>query len=116
MGDELTSLAGKLNQTSNALSKLGIDMAFLQQTSAAFSMMGGSAQVVRGIISAREAYNTAKAAYGAAQLAKWGPYAVAVGAAAAAGAYMMGEMIERTVRATDDGAGIRAIGGEQYGR
>ena len=114
--NELTSLAGKMNKVNTALSKLGVDMAALQTTAAAFQMVGGTAQVVRGLISAHEAYNAMKEAEAVAQLAKWGPYAVAVAGIAAAGAYAMGEMIERTVRITDDGAGIRAIGGENYGR
>ena len=107
---ELTSLAGQLNSVSSSLSTLGINMSALQRTAAAFQLIGGTGQVIKGLIAAKEAYNTMKAAEGAAHLAKYGPWALGVAAAATAGGIFMGELIERTIN-TDDGAGMRALAG-----
>ena len=114
---ELNSLAGKISQTSNALRTLGIDIDALQKTAAAFQMIGGTGEIIKGIISAKQAYATAKAAWGTANIAKWGPGAFAVGAAAVAGGVAMGALIERYARVDDSDAGLRLIsGGGAYGR
>ena len=105
---ELTSLAGQLNQVSSAMSALGIDMDTLHITAAAFQAIGGSAQVIRGIIAAKEAYNAARMAEGLANIAKWGPYALVIGPMAVAGGYAIGEMIERAIN-TDDNGGMRRL-------
>ena len=87
------------------------------QTAAAFQLIGGAGQVIKGIIAAKQAYATAKAAWGAANIAKWGPGALAVGAAAVAGGVAMGALIERYARVDDNDAGLRLIsGGGAFGR
>ena len=114
---DLNSLAGQLNGVTSSLRTLGIDLGALRTTAAAFQAIGGTAQVIKGIISAKQAYNTAKAAWGAANIAKWGPGAFAVGAMAVAGGVAMGQLIERAVRVDDNDAGLRLIsGGGAYGR
>ena len=110
-GPQFTSLAGKINKVSGALEKLGIDATALQITSGAFQIVGGSGNIIRGMIAAKSAYNAMRAAEGAAHLAKYTVGAVAVAAAATAGGVAMGILIDRTINATGDGAGIRAISG-----
>ena len=114
---ELTSLAGQLNSVTSSLRTLGIDLGALRTTAAAFQLIGGTGQVIKGIISAKQAYNTAKAAWGAANIAKWGPGALAVAGMAVAGGVLMGQMIERHAHVDDSDAGLRMIsGGGAYGR
>ena len=114
---ELTSLAGQLNSVTSSLRTLGIDLGALRTTAAAFQLIGGTGQVIKGIISAKQAYNTAKAAWGAAHIAKWGPGALAVGGMAVAGGVAMGQLIERYAHVEDNDAGLRMIsGGGAYGR
>lgn len=113
----LNSLAGQLNSVNTSLHALGIDLGALRTTAAAFQLIGGSAQVIKGLISAKQAYNTVRAAWGAANIAKWGPGALAVGATAVAGGVLMGQMIERHAHVDDSDAGLRLIsGGGAYGR
>ena len=114
---ELSSLAGQINGITNALRTLGIDTRALQQTAAAFQLIGGTSQVIKSLISAKEAYNTAKAAYGAAHLVKYGPYGLAVGATAVAVGVLVGQQIEKWAHVEDSDAGLRMIsGGAAYGR
>jgi hypothetical protein len=114
---ELSSLAGQLNSVTNALRTLGIDSQTMQMTAAAFQAIGGTSQVIKSLITARQAYNAAKAAWGAANLAKYGPYGIAVGAMAVAGGVWIGQEIERYARVDDSDAGLRLIaGGAAYGR
>ena len=114
---DLNSFAGSINRISHSLRTLGIDSVALQQTAAAFQLIGGAGQVIKGIIAAKQAYATAKAAWGAANIAKWGPGALAVGAAAVAGGVWIGQEIERHVTVSDGGEGLRLIsGGGAYGR
>ena len=108
---QLSSLAGKINGVSGALQRLGIDATSLSITAGAFQLVGGSGQIIRGIIAAKTAYCAWRAAEGAAHLAKYTVGAAAVAAAAVAGGTAMGVMIDRTINATGDGAGIRAIAG-----
>ena len=111
MSADLTSLGRSVNQISQSLSKLGVDMRSLEVASAAFQMVGGSAQIIRGIIAAKEAYNAFKAVEGTAHLAKYGLAAGAVAALAVAGGVAMGVAIERAINTTDDGPGMRALAG-----
>lgn len=108
---EAKGFAGDINRISSSLERLGIDATALKVTSAAFQAIGGTGQVIRGIISAKEAYNAYRLAEGTANVAKWGPFAVGVGAAAVAGGILMGEMIERHIRTADDGQGMRGLAG-----
>lgn len=114
---DLTSFAGSINRISHSLRTLGIDSQALQQTAAAFQIIGGTSQVLKGIINAKRAYNTAKAAWGTANLVKYGPSALVVGAAAVAGGVWIGQEIERHVTVSDGGEGLRLIsGGGAFGR
>lgn len=114
---DLNSLASQLNSVNTSLRTLGIDLGALRTASAAFQLIGGSAQVIKGLIGAKQAYNTARAAWGAANIAKWGPGALAVGAMAVTGGVLMGQMIERYANVDDSDAGLRMIsGGGAYGR
>ena len=108
---ELTSLAGSINRMSSSLSQLGIDIGALQATGAAFQLIGGSAQIIKGIITAKQAYNAMRLAEGTAHLAKYALAAPAVAALAVAGGVAMGMMIEQAISTTDDGAGMRALAG-----
>ena len=108
---QLSSLAGRINGISGSLQRLGIDATALQITAGAFQLVGGSGQIIRGIIAAKSAYNAMRLAEGTAQLAKYTLGAAAVAAAATAGGVAMGVLIDRTINATGDGAGIRAISG-----
>jgi hypothetical protein len=111
MTDDLTSLGRSIGQISNSLRSLGVDMGALQATSAAFQMVGGSAQILKGLIATYNAYNAFKAAEGTAHLAKYGLGALGVAALATAGGVAMGVMIERAINTTDDGQGMRALAG-----
>ena len=106
---ELRSFAGKINGIAGAMSRLGIETEYLRTAGAAFQLIGGSGQVVRGLIAAKEAYNAMRAAEGAAQLAKYTVGAAFVAGLAAAGGAALGMMIERAV--SDDGPGMRALAG-----
>ena len=68
---DLTSLAGSINKMSSSLSNLGIDVRALQVTGAAFQAIGGSGQIIKGIIAAKQAYNAIRLAEGTAHLAKY---------------------------------------------
>ena len=117
MSNDLTSLARSVNRISTSLSQLGVDIGALQTTAAAFELVGGTAQIIRGIIAAKEAVIAFKAAYGTAQLSKYTVGAAAVAAMAVAGGIAMGEMIERAISTTDNGQGMRALaGGHTNGR
>ena len=111
MTDDLTSLGRSIGQISNSLRALGVDMGALQATSAAFQMVGGSAQILKGLIAVYNAYNAFKVAKGSAHLAKYGLGALGVAALATAGGVAMGVMIERAINTTDDGQGIRSLAG-----
>ena len=111
MSNELTSLARGINTVSNSLSRLGVDMRALEITGAAFQLMGGTSQIIKGLIAAKEAYNAMRLAEGTAHLAKYTVGAGAVAAMAVAGGVAMGMMIERAINASDDGAGMRALAG-----
>ena len=114
---ELKSLAGQLNSVTSSLRTLGIDLGALKTTAAAFQLIGGTGQVIKGIISAKQALAAAKAAWGVANIAKWGPGALAVGGMAVAGGVAMGRLIERYAHVEDNDAGLRMIsGGGAYGR
>ena len=114
---ELSSFAGSITKASNALRSLGIDSQALQQTAAAFQLIGGTSQVIKSLLSARQAYNTARAAIGTAHLLKYGIYAPAVGALAVAGGVWIGQEIEKYARVEDSDAGLRLItGGAAFGR
>lgn len=108
---ELTSLAGSINRMSSSLSQLGIDIGALQATGAAFQLIGGSAQIIKGIIAAKQAYNVIRLAEGTAHLAKYALAAPAVAALAVAGGVAIGMMIEQAISTTDDGVGMRALAG-----
>lgn len=108
---ELDALGGQIASIYGSLRTLGIDTQALQVTAAAFQAIGGTAQVVRGLIAAKEAYNAVRLAEGSANLLKYGPAALVVAPLALAGGYAMGEWIERTVDVDDGGAGLRAIQG-----
>ena len=111
MANDFTSLARSLNTVSNSLSKLGVDMQSLTMISAAFELVGGSSQIIKGIIAAKTALAAFKAAEGTAQLAKYTIGAAAVAALAVAGGVAMGVMIERAINTTDDGQGLRSLAG-----
>ena len=111
MSNDLTSLAKSVNQISQSLRGLGVDLGAMETTAAAFQMVGGSAQILKGLIATYNAYNAFKAAYGAAHLAKYGPWALGVAALATAGGVAMGVAIERAINTTDDGQGMRALAG-----
>ena len=114
---DLNSLAGNIQSISNSLRALGIDVGAIQQTAAAFQIIGGTSQVLKGLINAKRAYNTAKAAWGTANLVKYGPWALGVGAAAIAGGVWIGQEIERHATVSDGGEGLRLIsGGGAFGR
>lgn len=108
---ELTSLAGSINKMSASLSQLGIDIGALQTAGAAFQLIGGSAQIIKSIISAKEAYNALRFAEGTAHLAKYTVGAPIVAALAVAGGVAMGMMIEQAISTTDDSTGMRALAG-----
>jgi len=112
-GEELNRLAGGIRGISASMQKLGVDISFLQTTAAAFQLVGGTGQVIKGLIAAKQAYNVVRAAEGAAHLAKYTVGAAAVAAAAAAGGAAMGIAIDRAVQmnVTADGAGMRALAG-----
>jgi len=112
-GEELNRLAGGIRGISASMQKLGVDISFLQTTAAAFQLVGGTGQVIKGLIAAKQAYNVVRAAEGAAHLAKYTVGAAAVAAAAAAGGAVMGIAIDRAVQmnVTADGAGMRALAG-----
>lgn len=130
---ELTSLASGINSATRSLSQLGVDIRALEITGAAFQAIAGTGQIIKGMISAKEAAIAFKAAYGTAHLAKYTVGAGAVAALALAGGIAMGvaiettagvsdngrgvSIIERAVRTDDSGAGMRALaGGHAYGR
>lgn len=114
---DVRPLAGNLNQVNTALGKLGVDISALQTAVAAFQLIGGSGQIIKGIIAAKQAYNARRLAEGTANLVKYGPFALAVAGGATAGALVMSEIIDRYVRVDDSDAGIRAIaGGTANGR
>lgn len=114
---DVRPLAGKLNSITHALDRLGIEAGSLQIMAASFQLIGGTGQVIKGIIAAKEAYNSAKLAEGVAQLVKYGPYALAVAGGAVAGAMVMSEIIDRYVTVDDSDAGMRQIaGGVAVGR
>ena len=116
MGD-LTSLAGNINKMSSSLSQLGVDIGALQTTAAAFQLIGGTGQVIKGLIAAKEAYNAFRLAEGTAHLAKYTVGAVAIAGLAVAGGVAMGVMIEQAINTQDDGTGMRSLaGGHAYGR
>ena len=106
---ELTSFAGRIRGIAGSMRQLGIETQYLETVSASFQLIGGSGQVLKGIIAAKEAYNAARAAEGVAQLAKYTVGAAAVAALATAGGIAMGVMIEQARK--DDGAGLRALAG-----
>ena len=113
---DVTPLAGKLSSISSSLNQLGFDTGALQTTVAAFQLIGGTGQVLRGIIAAKEAFNSAKLAEGMAHLAKWGAFslgvgAVVVGASAVAGAVAMDQLIDRYINVEDSDGGMRQIAG-----
>ena len=111
MSNDLTSLARSVNRISTSLSQLGVDIGALQTTAAAFEFVGGTSQIIRGIIAAKTALTAIKAAEGAAHLAKYTIGAAAVAALAIAGGVAMGMMIEKAISTTDDGPGMRALAG-----
>ena len=98
---DVRPLAGKLNSITHALDRLGIEAGSLQIMAASFQLIGGTGQVIKGLIAAKEAYNSAKLAEGVAQLVKYGPYALAVAGGAVAGAMVMSEIIDRYVTVDD---------------
>lgn len=108
---DVRPLAGKLNSVNSALHNLGIDTGSLQVAVASFQLIGGSGQVIKGIIAAKEAYNARRLAEGTANLVKYGPFALAVAGGAVAGALAMSEIIDRYVTVDDSDAGMRAIAG-----
>ena len=105
----LTSLAGSINRISSSLSQLGVDLEALQITGAAFQMVGGTSQIIKGIIATKEAIIAFKAAWGAANLAKYTVGAAAVAALAVAGGVAMGIMIENATGVSDNGRGVSTI-------
>lgn len=109
MTAQLRSFAGSINRIGTAMQKLGIETQYLETVSASFQLIGGSGQVIKGLIAAKEAYNAARAAEGVAQLAKYTVGAGVVAALATAGGIAMGVMIEQAIK--DDGAGLRALAG-----
>ena len=109
MTAQLRSFAGSINRISTAMQKLGIETQYLETVSASFQLIGGSGQVIKGLIAAKEAYNAARMAEGMAQLAKYTFGAAAVATLAVAGGAAMGMLIEKAV--SDDGAGMRALAG-----
>jgi len=115
---ELTSLAGQLNSVTGSLRTLGIDLGALRQTAAAFQLIGGTGQVIKGLIEAKRTLNVAKAAWGAANIAKWGPIlGPIIAASAIAGGVFIGREIERYAHVDDGDEGLRLIsGGSAYGR
>lgn len=106
---ELTSFATRIRGIAGSMRKLGIEMQYLDTIGASFQMIGGSGQVIKGLIGVYSAFNAAKAAEGAAHLAKYTVGAAAVAALATAGGIAMGVMIEQAI--SDDGAGLRALAG-----
>ena len=112
-GEELNRLAGGIRGISASMQKLGVNIGFLQTTAAAFQLVEGTGQVIKGLIAAKQAYNVIRAAEGVAHLAKYTVGAAAVAAAAAAGGAAMGIAIDRAVQmnVTADGAGMRALAG-----
>ena len=111
MSNDLRTLASSIDRMSSSLSQLGVDLGALETASAAFQLIGGTGQVIKGIIAAKEAYNAFRLAEGTAQLAKYTVGAAAVAALAVAGGVAMGAMIERAINTTDDGQGMRALAG-----
>jgi len=108
---ELTSLAGSINKMSSSLQQLGVDMGALQVTAAAFQLIGGTGQIIKGLIAAKQAYNAIRLAEGTAHLAKYTVGAGAVAALAVAGGVAMGVMIENAINTDDSGQGMRALAG-----
>lgn len=108
---DVRPLAGKLNSINGALQRLGIDMEALQITAASFQLIGGTGQIIKGLIAAKEAYNSLRLAEGVANLVKYGPLALAVAGGATAGALVMSELIDRYVTVDDSDAGMRMIAG-----
>jgi len=106
---ELTSFAGRIRGIAGSMRQLGIETQYLETVSASFQLIGGSGQIIKGLIAAKEAYNAARMAEGMAQLAKYTFGAAAVATLAAAGGAAMGIMIERAV--SNNGAGMRALAG-----
>lgn len=114
---DLTSLAGNINKMSSSLQKLGVDIGALQTTAAAFQLIGGTGQIIKGLIAAKQAYNAFRLAEGTAHLAKYTVGAAAIAALAVAGGVAMGVMIEKAISTDDSGAGMRGLaGGYTYGR
>ena len=107
----LTSLAGSINKVSTSLAKLGVDVEALTITAGAFQLIGGTGQVIRGIIAAKQAYNAMRLAEGTAHLAKYTVGAGAVAALAIAGGVAMGVMIEQAINTDDSGSGMRSLAG-----
>lgn len=108
---DLTSLAGSINKMSSSLSNLGIDVRALQVTGAAFQAIGGTGQIIKGIIAAKQAYNAIRLVEGTAHLAKYTIGAGAVAALAVAGGVAMGVMIENAINTDDSGQGMRNLAG-----
>ena len=112
---ELTSFAGRIRGIAGSMRQLGIETQYLETAGAAFQMIGGSGQVIKGLIGVYSAFNAIKAAEGAAHLAKYTMGAAIVAGLAVAGGVAMGVMIEQAI--SDDGAGLRSLaGGYSSGR
>ena len=106
---ELTSFAGRIRGIAGSMRQLGIETQYLETVGASFQLIGGSGQVIKGLIGVYTAFNAVKAAEGAAHLAKYTVGAGVVAALATAGGIAMGVMIEQAIK--DDGAGLRALAG-----
>ena len=75
--------------------------------------MGGTGEIIKGLIAAKQAYNVVRATEGVAQLAKYTVGAVAVAALAVAGGVAMEIAIDQAVdmHVPADDAGLRLIAG-----
>ena len=113
---ELNRLAGGVHKIATSMQRLGVDIAAIETTAAAFQLIGGTGQVIKGLIAAKQAYNAVRAAEGMAHLAKYTVGAAVVAAMAAAGGAAIGMAIDRAAQmnVTADGAGMRALAGGRY--
>lgn len=92
---EVKGFQGSMGRVATALRQLGIENQAMEQTAAALQMLSGAGEIYKGLTVAWTAIEAAQSARAAAEIAKWGLGAAAVGAVAFAAGYAVGEIADR---------------------
>jgi hypothetical protein len=87
--------AGSISKISSSLKSYGIDTSKIMMVTAAMQGISGASAVYNGYVSAVSAVRAIKSTEYAANLAKWGPYAVVIAAASVAAGYAAGDILDR---------------------